>query len=344
MWVKGLQMKNIVSVLALVALAAVSAAAVSAQTTRRAAGAAAQSSVPAAVAALPASDAVVAVDAQRLYKEALPRIFASEPAKLAEINADMDEFKTRTGLDPRQFERVGVGVKFVATGASKVKMEAVAVARGNFNAAALVAAGRIAAQGKYAEQRYKGKTIYVFTLDRQLGFLNLKWTELAAVVLDRNTLAFGQADRVRATIDAATGGAHVSAEVAALATRVPNAIIGLGGNVPAALTHQLDFLSPEITRSIASIRQFYGTVGADAAGFQMMTVLRTDDAAAARTLTDTVEGLRQLAPFAIGRLQGEKAKLAQQLVDNTKVAVQGNEVHISLDLADANVATLVRVF
>ncbi len=337
-------MKRIVYVLALAALLTAGVQPGSAQTKRRASAPVAQSTVPAAVAALPASDAVLAVDVQRLYKEALPRIFATEPAKLNEINADIEAFKTRTGLDPRQFERVAIGVKFVETGPNKVKMDAVTVARGNFNAAALVAAGRIAAQGKYVAQQYKGKTVYVFTLDKQIGFLNLKWTELAAVVLDQHTLAFGQTERVRATIDAANGGAHVSNEVAALATRDPNAILGLGGNAPVALTRQLDILSPEISRSIAAIRQFYGTLSATAGGFQMLTVLRTEDAASARTLSDTVEGLKQLAPFAIASLKGEKAKLVQQLVDSTKVSTQGNEVQVRLELADENVATLVRVF
>ena len=114
--------------------------------------------------------------------------------------------------------------------------------------------------------------------------------------------------------------------------------------MPPVLTSRLDILSPEITRSIAAIRQFYGTLGTNAGGFQMLTVLRTEDAAAARTLTDTVEGLKQFAPLALSRLRGEKAQLAQQLVDSTKVTTQGNEVQIRLDLADANVATLMRVF
>lgn len=316
-----------------------------AQTNRRPAGAPAPPAAFTALAALPASDAVATVDVQRLYKEALPRIYANDPAKLAAINADAEEFKTRTGLDPRQFERVAVGVRFTETASGATKMEPVAIARGTFNAGALVAAGRIAATGNYQQQQYKGKTIYIFTLDNKVKFLGLHWTNLAAVVLDQNTLAFGQTERVRAAIDAAAGGAHVANDVTGLALRDPNAIIGLGGNVPASLTHKLDFLNPEISRSLASVRQFYGTLGADTNGFQMLTVLRTTNAADARTLSDTVEGLKQFAaPFAAMRMSGEKAKLIQQLTENTKVTTTGNDVQISLTLADLNVATLVRVF
>jgi hypothetical protein len=303
------------------------------------------SAVASALAALPASDAVMAVDVQRLFKEALPRVYANEPAKLAEINADIEEFKTRTGLDPRSFERMAVGVHFADLPDGGVKLEPVAIARGRFNAAAMVAAGRIAAQGKYQEQQYKGKTIYVFNLGEQIKFLNLRWAELAVVVLDQNTLAFGRPGRVRAAVDVSSGtGVRVANDVVALAQQDPNAIIGLGGNMPAALTRQLDFLSPEISRSVASIRQFYGTVGAGTSGFEMLTVFRTGSAADAKNLSETVDGLKMLAPLGIARMRADKAKLVQQLVNNTKVTTQGNEVQIRLDLADANVATLVRVF
>ena len=132
--------------------------------------------------------------------------------------------------------------------------------------------------------------------------------------------------------------------VVGLALRDPNAIVGFGGNMPASVTRQLGFLNPEISRSLASIRQFYGSLNADAAGFQMLTVLHTNSAADADTLSATVEGLKQLAPLAAMRMSGEKVKLIQQLTESTKVTTTGPDVQISLALADTNVATLVRVF
>ena len=333
-------MKRTVYIVALVIFALACVCSASAQTTRRGANAPVGSSV---LAALPASDAVMTVDVQRLYKEALPRIYASDPAKLAEINSDIEAFKTRTGLDPRAFERVAVGVRVVQTPLGMIKLQSVAVARGTFSAAAVVAAGRIAAKGGYQEQQYKGKTIYLFNLGQQVKLLGLRWMNLAVVVLDANTLAFGQPERVRAAVDALGGGARVAADVVALAQHDPNAIIGMGGNVPAALK-QIELPSPELSKSVASIRQFYSSFGTSTSGFQMLTVLRTDNAEAAHNLSDTVEGLKLLAPLYTARRSDDKAKLLQQLVDNTKVSTVGNDVQISLDLADANVATLVHVF
>src|SRR5499426_3591174 len=48
--------------------------------------------VPTLMSSLPESDAVAQVKMQQLLNEAMPRIFASNPAKLSEVNASIDRF------------------------------------------------------------------------------------------------------------------------------------------------------------------------------------------------------------------------------------------------------------
>nr|MBA3323402.1 hypothetical protein [Pyrinomonadaceae bacterium] len=202
------------------------------------------------------------------------------------------------------------------------------------------------AQGKIAEQQHRGKSISVFSLNQQVALFNLRFTELAVVALDTNTIAFGKLERVRAAIDAGmNSGARASSETVALAMRDPNALVGIGGIIPANLTRNLDFLNPEISRSIAAIRQFYGTVGVSETRFNLNTVFRTETPGAARTLGDTVEGLKQFAPALISmQMTGERARLSRTAVENTKIGVQGNEVQVSLDLAQEDFSALLRVF
>ncbi len=71
---------------------------------------------------LPASDAVAVIDVHRLLTEALPRIFAGDPAKLSLANTEIDKFKIRTGIDPRAFDRVAFGdqIKFLGLWNMKV--------------------------------------------------------------------------------------------------------------------------------------------------------------------------------------------------------------------------------
>ena len=321
------------------------------QTPARPAAAATQSAQTQAglLATLPTSDAVLVVDARRLLSEGLPRAFNNNAAELARVNSEIAEFKQRYGLDARNFERVAVGTSFAQTTSGATTLDTVAVMQGRFDTAALVAASRAAAGGKLREERHGGKTVYVFDLHEQarvklLGLFSVRLTELAVVPLDANTLAVGKLARVRAAVDAAAGRGRVSPEIAALATRNPAAIIGMGGNVPPSATRGLQVMNAEVSSSVAAIRQFYGSIAPTQSGFQMQTVLRTETPAAARTLGDTVAGLKQFAPFLISRMPEPRAGLLRGVVDATRVRAEGNEVQIDLALAQHAIAALIEAF
>ncbi|MDQ1592714.1 MAG: hypothetical protein QOG71_3341 [Pyrinomonadaceae bacterium] len=331
-----------------------SATTANAQTARRraagaqAATATAQAATTTAAlfASLPTSDAVMLVDVQRLLSEGLPRAYNNNPAELARANAEIDQFKTRTGIDARAFERVAVGVSYVQTATGKTLVETVAVARGKFNAATLVAA-RPAANNRMTEEKYAGKTVYVFNVDSQvklLGLFNARLSDVAFVALDANTIAVGKLERVRAAIDAHAGRGRVSPDITALATRDANALVGAGGNIPAWLTQNLDIGGGNLSASIASVRQFYSTLATTASGFNFLTALRTDSAGAAKTLSSTLTSLKSLAPFAIGQMPAPRARPLQSLVENTKVGAEGNDVLITLQLAQVDVAALLDAF
>jgi len=341
------------SALTLLAAIIVIVPAANAKTNRQASGTtkvkpATDTAVAAQIVPLPASDAVMFVDVRRLLTEAMPRALASDPAKLAQVNAEIDNFKARTGIDARAFERIAVGARFVSPSAGVTKIDhVVAVANGTFNAGALAAAGRLASKGKYQEVKHGAKTINVYSLNEQVklfGLLNVRISDLATAVLDANTLAVGDPAGVRAAIDAQAGSNRVSPEMVMLARRNPNAIVGFGGSVPPALAQNLDLGNEEIAKSIASIREFYGSLGTTNDGFDMLTVLRTATAGDAKNLSDTLAALKQLAPLFLSQLSGDKGKLAQSAIDSLKVTAQGTEVQLSLALAQTDIATMVRVF
>src|SRR5437764_11855450 len=134
--------------------------------TRTTAPARAQTSTVARVSVpLPASDAVLTVDLKGLLTEAAPRALASDPSRLAQLSADIEQFKTRTGVDARDFDTLAVGARLtrLPSGAMKIA-NVVAIARGTFSADALIANARAAAKGKLTEQTYAGKTLYVIAV------------------------------------------------------------------------------------------------------------------------------------------------------------------------------------
>ncbi len=294
---------------------------------------------------LPASDAVLAVDLRRLLNEAVPRALAGDAPRLAAVNADIEQFKARTGIDARAFETLTVGVRLTnpSPGVSKID-HIVAVARGTFRADVLVAAGRLAAQGRFSEEKHGGKSVYVFNISDQLklfGLLKMHVSDLAMTVLDANTLAVGEPEAVRATIDAQAGRGRVDADLLNFA-RTPEDLIMFAGNVPPSFLVGIELGTPELNRAIASVRRLNGSIGTTAAGYQMQATLRTLNAADARNLGDTLEAVKQVAPMLIS-MSGERGKFAKRAVESLRITTQASEVRLRLELAQADLAALLRV-
>jgi len=311
---------------------------------RRASGSAA-GQVSSLLSSLPPSDAVALVNVKRVLDEALPKLLAENPVKLNEVNDELAKFKAETGLDPRSFDQVALGLQYTYPSESTTRIKTVALARGTFNAGAIVAAGRLAANGKYLEQRYQGKTIYIFTLERQvrlLGLWDLKVGELAVASLDGRTLALGNLNSVKEVIDTNRTGKRPNAELIAMATRDPNAVMGFGGNISEALLQNLRIGNDGIARELTAVRQVYGTLGLTTSDLELMLAARTVDTYAAKNLGDTVEGLKQFGGLFINRLSAAKGTLARSALNNLKIVTQGNELQVRTAVAQSQVAPLMR--
>ena len=294
---------------------------------------------------LPQSDAVAQVKIKQLLSDALPRILANNPAKLAEVTASIDAFQTRTGLDPRMFEQVALGIRFVHPSSGVTKAETVALANGGFSPAAMVAAGRVASNGNYREEKYQGKNIYVFKLTenvRLLGVFDFRITELAAAPLDNNVLALGDLSAVRAAIDAGRQRKrNQNAELIALANRDPNALIGFGSNMSEQLIANLDIGNAPIAADLSKLRQVYGSVGTSEQNLDLFLAARAVNADAARSLGDTLEGLKQFGALFVGRLSGARGVLAKSALANMKIVTTANELQIRTAVAQADVGPLM---
>lgn len=297
------------------------------------------------LATLPPSDAVALIKVKRLINEAMPNLLAGNPARIAEVSEEMAKFKTQTGIDPRSFDQIALGMSFTYPSKGITKVNTIAIASGTFNAGALVAAGRLAANGKYAEQKFQGKTIYLFSLDREvklLGLWNLKVSDLAVTSLTGNTLAMGSLESVKGAIEASRTRKFANPQLISLAGNDPNAIMGFGGNISEALMQSLRASNDSWARELTAVRQVYGSVGMTRADLEVMLAAKTVDAASAKNLSDTLEGLTQLGTLFLGRLSPVKETLARSAIKNLKVTTAGNELQIRTAVAQAQVAPLIR--
>ena len=325
--------------LAIVVVALLSQTGVQAQTRGRSAAAPA----PTLLSALPESDAVAQVKVKQLLDEAMPRILANNPTKLAEANASISRFQERTGLDPRMFQQVALGVRYTYPSEGVTRLQTVALANGTFSASAMVAAGRVASNGKYREEKYQDKTLYIFTLDENiklLGLFDFRIGELAAAPLDANILALGDPVAVRSAIDASRQRKRVNAELIALASRDPNAVIGFGSNMTEQLISNIDIGNAPIAADLKNLRQVFGSVGTTQSDLQLFLGARAVNAEAAKSLGDTLEGLKMFGAVMVGRLSGVKGVLAKSALSNMKIVTAANELQIRTSVAQAEVGPL----
>ncbi|HYJ45839.1 MAG TPA: hypothetical protein VEV81_04425, partial [Pyrinomonadaceae bacterium] len=227
-----------------------------------------------ALAALPASDFVISIDVQRALSETLPSLLSANPDELAKLNAHLEEFQKKTGINPRVFEAVAVGGSLTASSLpGRRDQSTVVIARGSFKSDELLdsafTAARKECQFDKEEQQYEGKTIFIISNVRSLkkedaaqeGTVNVRRSstdKVAVVAIDANTIAAGSPDSVRAAIDASLGRNRVDDELVRLASQSPNAVVSFSGRVPPGFNEKHGTDNP-VARYFASIRQFYGS-------------------------------------------------------------------------------------
>jgi hypothetical protein len=293
---------------------------------------------------LPPSDAVAIVDLKRMLSETMPRILGGDAAKLAQANADVDKFKTTTGVDLRSLDSLTIGVHYTYPGPKSTKLDVVAIGHGTFNPTTVAASVHAAANGKSREDRYQGHRITIIDVNDDVKLLGL-WTtrinDLAICVLDQNSLALGTLANVRAAIDAGRVG-RAPGDLIRLATRAQDAVMGFAANITPELLAKLDVGNDTIAKDVSAIKQAYGSVGTTQTDVTMTLVARTTSTEAAKNLGDTVEGLRQLGGIFITRMTEPRKSLAESALNNLKITAHGTELEITTQVTAASLAALVK--
>lgn len=311
------------------------------------------------VALLPASDGVVTIDVDRLLGEGLPQILASRPEWIAEMNAKLDELRSKTAVDLRSFDQVAIGVSSKRISETEMDYDAVLLARGKFPAGGIVALAKLASKGEYREEKVGGRTLYIFSIkdlaenyaekhkakdpdDKKNGWIDKLVKELsgelAITALNSDTLAVGSVERVRQTLDGKT---RVSNEVIGLLAKDPNAIAKMGAMIPSGLSKFLPLENDEIGRNIDSIRQLSGSM--DVAGGETIFKLaaKTQRAAQAQALHETIDGLAYLGKKLLPNSTRADQQLYGRLLEYSQFSVKGNELSLLLKVPQSDMDLLL---
>lgn len=301
------------------------------------------------VALLPASDGVIVMDIKRFLDSALPQLLSGNQPMLAEVTKAIEAAKTRTGIDVRQFETLAVGVSAQPLAPKKYDVDTVLIARGQVSTGAVLAAAKLAANGKYREEKIGDKTVYIFEA-REVVTQNVPQNasktgqmvkkllgsfskEIAAVALDGNTLAFGAVEKVRET---AAGATKVDAELTGLLNKTMQPVATFAVRMPAGMSAFLPLDNDELGRNIDSIKLMYGSMEVNGKGTTLKATARTLQADQAVALKDTLDGLQMLGKVFLGSAKGADKQVYARLVDNVKFSAKGNEVSMNLTVAQSD--------
>lgn len=303
---------------------------------------------------LPASDGVVTVDLKRFFGDSLPKLLSANQPVLNRIVTKLDEMKATTGIDFRQFEHLAAGVTLKKVSESKYDSEQVVIARGQFSSSALIGAAKLAANGKYREEKAGEKVIYVFpakviadqaktqspapkpaAIDKLLGHLS---GEMAVSILDANTLVFGSLPQVRNTLDAKT---TVGTDLIGLLGKRETAVVSFAAKMPAGARSFLPLDNDELGKNIDSIRYIYGNMDVTGAAATVNLTARTLQNAQAAALLQSLEGLQLVGKALLGGSKSPDKQVYARMIEYAKFSVKGNEVMLDLTVPQADIDVVV---
>ncbi len=312
---------------------------------------------------LPASDGILTIDMQKVLGAAVPQILSGKPQTLTAVNAKIDEIREKTGLDLKQFEQVAVGVSMKQISDKEVDLEPLLLARGKYNAGALIAIAKLASKGKYREEKLGARTVYIFsgkeiiaqnkpaTKNAPANSSNDSWLEkaidrmfagltkeIAVTSYDTNTLAFGPIARVRETLNAKPG---INANLLNSLNRNPNAVAAFSANLPSGISKSISLDNDEFTATLDSIRQVSGSMELINGSTAISMTAKTLQVEQAQNLTDTLQGLQMIGKTLLGGSKSADKQVYVRMIDGAKITRSESEVLFDLQVPQADINILL---
>ena len=299
---------------------------------------------------LPASDAVLNIDMKRMFDVALPQILTSKPIEFAKMNTKIDEIRSKTGIDVRLFEKVAVGLAVKQNG-KKTEVEPIVLAQGKFSSNALIALAKVAAKGKYREEKIGERTVYIFNakevieetapkakadmLDKLLKMFS---SEMAVTAFDDNTLTLGSLARVKEMLG---GESKVDATVLALVNKKSKAIASFAASTPSGMSQFLPLDNDELGNILGSIRTLNGSLDMGDGLATLAMSAKTVNADQASAMEDTLVGLQMVGKSLLGGMKGDKKQILGKMIDKVEIKRNINIVNLGLQIPQSDIDVLI---
>lgn len=293
------------------------------------------------VSLLPASDGVVTFDVKRFFSDALPQVLAGNQAMLTKINGKIDELKTKTSIDIRQFDEIAVGVTARQIASKQYDVDPVIIARGQVTSRSIIGAAKSSSKEKYREERVGDRVMYVFAekvIVHTPAQAVASMKEVAVAALDDRTVAFGEVGRVRQTLEGKT---RVGTDLTVMLEKDPTSVAAFAAKPPTGLKAFIPLDNDELGKNIDAIQYIYGNANILADKASVHVTARTLQNAQATSLFETLEGLQIIGKAFLGGSKAADKQVYARLIDSARFSVKANEVMFDLTVPQSDIDVLV---
>lgn len=313
-------------------------------------GAAAHSSSPAQnvsalLSSLPEADAIIYSSPQKILNEVAPRVVPAD--ELAKWRATFFDLKRNVGIDPSSIDYIALALRFhkPASDLSFVPPDVMIVAGGDFSADSLITLMELSLQDRARKETHGSKTITVVKIDpiaeqAKTTPLLKSFSEIGAVSLNANTLAFGNLNYLKAAIDAGNGNGRINSTAINSLLRDPNALISASGSPLAAFVKSFGMLgtetSPRDSRCDTRFGDFYAAITLEGTNFSLRGAMHADNPDTAKIINGLFSGLWQQAITAI------PDKNAQGVLKNIRILPKESEIVFEADVPEQTIASYIK--
>ena len=305
---------------------------------------------------LPASDAVIGIDLERLQKSAIPAAVNGDPALHNFANNLTRDLKENYGIDFTQFDSLAVGIAIKKINDNEYDFDPVAIARGSANIGALIAFALGRSDVSVTTETVQGKTIYLLRQTheqerpdssasrstkprKKSSFAGLQ-REFALSALDSETLLIGSPVRVRLAL---TEPGALDPQLLSYLNKASGTAARFAAKVPRGIAGLLPTESDDLGRNIESIRFIYGGVIDTPSGLQILINGVTASDADALSLKETLEGVQMLGKALLGGSKAADKAFYAKLLGKVAFSSARNEVIFRLELANSDLSTLLAI-
>lgn len=304
---------------------------------------------------LPASDGVVGIDTGRLVTSAMPALLTANQPMLADINKQISEMRTRTGIDLQNFQSVALGVNIKGITGSECNCNMVGIARGTVAAETIIASAKKAAKDKYTQETVGERVVYIFSPAEQLNqqipnvsnsmiarFIHrsvaISMKEIAITSLDSNTVVFGSLERVRAAIGS---GPRISPELTSLFAGHEADLMVFAAKTSEGMSKFLPLDNDDLGANIDSIRYISGSLDVGPSGTLVRISAKTLGAEQAQSLVDTLNNLKPLGKMLLGNSKRPDQRVYAKMAENAKITRKNTSVDLELTVPQNDINVLI---